>query len=95
MELIIYFASCIFCVVQNSLVVNVFHQSASSIVQYARIARKHRWYPVCLESLSKIHSMSSVPVMDCFLKIKEQVSKFGKGSSHDHLRVHVYPYSSM
>ena len=94
MELIIYFVI-FFCVFQNSLVVNVFHQSASSIVQYARIARKHRLYPVCLESLSKIHSMPSVPVTDCFLKIKEQVSKFGKGSSHYRLRVHVYPYSSM
>lgn len=52
----------------------IVHHSASAIIQYARIARKHHLYPVCLDSLSKIHSIPSVPVLDCFQKIRQQVS---------------------
>lgn len=58
---------------QNSLALGIVHHSASAITQYARIARKHCIYPVCLDSLSKIHTMPSVPVTDCFHKIRQQV----------------------
>jgi transformation/transcription domain-associated protein len=52
----------------------IVHNLASAIIHFAKVARKHRLYPVCLVSLSKIHSIPSVPVLDCFQKIKEQVS---------------------
>lgn len=74
-QLLAMFLYTFFFPFQNNLSVTVCHQSANSIVQYARIARKHRLFGVCLDSLSKIHTMPSVPVMDCFQKIKQQVRK--------------------
>ncbi|XP_064401908.1 transformation/transcription domain-associated protein-like isoform X2 [Halichondria panicea] len=58
---------------QSNQAMLIVHHSASAIIQYARIARKHQLFPVCLDSLSKIHSIPSVPVLDCFQKIRQQV----------------------
>ena len=68
----------------------VCHQSANSIVQYARIARKHRLFGVCLDSLSKIHTMPSVPVMDCFQKIKQQVRKLFTKCTCNYTYMYMY-----
>ena len=49
------------------------HASAWSIIYYAYIARKHGLTGVCLEWLSRIHTIPSVPIVDCFQKIRQQV----------------------
>ena len=38
-----------------------------------KIARKHNLTSVCVESLSKIYTIASVPIVDCFQKIRQQV----------------------
>ena len=50
------------------------HASAWSIIYYGYIARKHGLTGVCLDSLSRIHTIPSVPIVDCFQKIRQQVS---------------------
>ena len=49
------------------------HASAQAIIHFGKIARKHNSTNVCLESLSKIHNIPSVPIVDCFQKIRQQV----------------------
>uniref|UniRef100_A0A6A7FXF6 Transformation/transcription domain-associated protein-like n=6 Tax=Hirondellea gigas TaxID=1518452 RepID=A0A6A7FXF6_9CRUS len=49
------------------------HASAQAIIHFGKIARKHNLTNVCLESLSRIHSIPSVPIVDCFQKIRQQV----------------------
>eukprot|EP00794_Sanderia_malayensis_P003407 gene3407-3897_t len=49
------------------------HASAWSIIHYGHVARKHGLTGVCLDSLSRIHTIPSVPIVDCFHKIREQV----------------------
>jgi transformation/transcription domain-associated protein len=49
------------------------HASALSIIHFGKIARKHGLTSVCLDSLSRIHSIPSVPIVDCFQKIRQQV----------------------
>ncbi|XP_063882780.1 transformation/transcription domain-associated protein-like isoform X6 [Scylla paramamosain] len=49
------------------------HASAQAIIHFGKIARKHNLSNVCLESLSRIHTIPSVPVVDCFQKIRQQV----------------------
>ncbi|XP_030767739.1 transcription-associated protein 1 [Sitophilus oryzae] len=49
------------------------HASAQSIIHFCKIARKHKLTNVCLDSLNKIYSISSVPVFDCFQKVRQQV----------------------
>lgn len=49
------------------------HASAWSIIYYGYIARKHGLTGVCLDSLSRIHTIPSVPIVDCFQKIRQQV----------------------
>jgi transformation/transcription domain-associated protein len=68
------------------------HASAWAIIQHARIARKQDLISVCLDNLSRIHTIPSVPVMDCFQKIKQQVkcylqscSALGKGELQEGL----------
>ena len=51
----------------------VVHASAWSIIYYGYIARKHGLTGVCLDSLSRIHTIPSVPIVDCFQKIRQQV----------------------
>ena len=50
------------------------HASAQAIIHFGKIARKHNLTQVCLESLSKIYTIASVPIVDCFQKIRQQVS---------------------
>jgi len=49
------------------------HASAWAIIHYGYIARKQGLTGVCLDSLSRIHTIPSVPIVDCFQKIKQQV----------------------
>ncbi|XP_065334181.1 transformation/transcription domain-associated protein isoform X2 [Cloeon dipterum] len=48
------------------------HSSASAIITFGKIARKHGLVNVCINSLSRIYTIPSVPVMDCFQKIRQQ-----------------------
>ena len=49
------------------------HHIATSIIQHASVARKHKLFSVAMDSLSKINTIPSVPVVDCFQKIRQQV----------------------
>ncbi len=49
------------------------HASAQAIIHFGKIARKHNLTSVCVESLSKIYTIASVPIVDCFQKIRQQV----------------------
>ncbi|XP_066149283.1 transcription-associated protein 1 isoform X2 [Euwallacea fornicatus] len=49
------------------------HASAQSIIHFGKIARKQKLANVCLDSLNKIYSIPSVPVVDCYEKVRQQV----------------------
>ena len=49
------------------------HARAQAIIHFGKIARKHNLTSVCLESLSQIYTIASVPIVDCFQKICQQV----------------------
>uniref|UniRef100_A0AAR5Q8F1 FAT domain-containing protein n=1 Tax=Dendroctonus ponderosae TaxID=77166 RepID=A0AAR5Q8F1_DENPD len=49
------------------------HASAQSIIHFGKIARKQKLAGVCLDSLNKIYSIPSVPVVDCYQKVRQQV----------------------
>ncbi|XP_034936834.1 transformation/transcription domain-associated protein [Chelonus insularis] len=49
------------------------HASAQAIIHFGKIARKHNLTGVCLDSLSRIYTIPSVPIVDCFQKIRQQV----------------------
>ena len=49
------------------------HASAQAIIHFGKIARKQNLTGVCLDSLSKIYTIPSVPIVDCFQKIRQQV----------------------
>ena len=49
------------------------HASAQAIIHFGKVARKHGLTGVCLDSLSSIHTIPSVPIVDCFQKIRQQV----------------------
>ncbi|KOB75140.1 Transformation/transcription domain-associated protein [Operophtera brumata] len=44
-----------------------------AIIHFAKIARKHNLAGVCLDSLHRIYTIPSVPIVDCFQKIRQQV----------------------
>ncbi|XP_022821038.1 transformation/transcription domain-associated protein isoform X3 [Spodoptera litura] len=48
-------------------------QSSDAIIHFAKIARKHNLSGVCLDSLHRIYTIPSVPIVDCFQKIRQQV----------------------
>lgn len=49
------------------------HASAQAITHFAKIARKQNLFGVCLDSLHRIYTIPSVPIVDCFQKIRQQV----------------------
>ncbi|KAM7381938.1 hypothetical protein PAMA_012683 [Pampus argenteus] len=49
------------------------HASASAIIQYGKIGRKQGLVNVALDILSRIHTIPTVPIVDCFQKIRQQV----------------------
>ncbi|KAG8225079.1 hypothetical protein J437_LFUL000058 [Ladona fulva] len=49
------------------------HASAQAIIHFGKVARKHNLTGVCLDSLSRIYTIPSVPIVDCFQKIRQQV----------------------
>ncbi|CAB1338303.1 unnamed protein product [Coregonus sp. 'balchen'] len=48
------------------------HASASAIIQYGKIGRKQGLVNVSLDILSRIHTIPTVPIIDCFQKIRQQ-----------------------
>uniref|UniRef100_T1JAK1 Transformation/transcription domain-associated protein n=1 Tax=Strigamia maritima TaxID=126957 RepID=T1JAK1_STRMM len=58
---------------QSSQVMLGVHSSALAIIHFGKIARKHNLTGVSLDSLSRIHTIPSVPIVDCFQKIRQQV----------------------
>ncbi|KAK7109588.1 transformation/transcription domain-associated protein-like isoform X2 [Littorina saxatilis] len=49
------------------------HASAQAIIHFGKIARKHNLTGVSLDTLSRIHTIPSVPIVDCYQKIRQQV----------------------
>lgn len=49
------------------------HASAQAIIHFGKIARKQNLTNVCQDSLSRIYTIPSVPIIDCFQKIRQQV----------------------
>ncbi|XP_070855284.1 transcription-associated protein 1 isoform X5 [Drosophila suzukii] len=50
---------------QGSTMLGV-HASAQAIISFGKIARKHNLTGVCQETLSRIYTIPSVPIVDCF-----------------------------
>lgn len=44
-----------------------------SIIHFGKIARKHKLTNVSLETLNRIHTIPSVPVIDCFQTIRQKI----------------------
>ena len=65
--------------VQNHAMLGV-HASAWAIIHHARIARKQDLISVCLDNLSRIYTIPSVPIVDCFQKIRQQVKCYLQSS---------------
>lgn len=49
------------------------HASAQAIIHFGKMARKHNLTGVCQDTLSRIYTIPSVPIVDCFQKIRQQV----------------------
>ena len=49
------------------------HAVAHGIVSFGKIARKQHLYELCLATLNKIHTKQSVPIIDCYLKVKQEI----------------------
>lgn len=49
------------------------HASMQAIIHFGKIARKQNLYNVCLDSLSRIYTIPSVPMVDCFQKIRQRI----------------------
>ncbi|CAG7721830.1 unnamed protein product [Allacma fusca] len=49
------------------------HASAQAICHFGKVVRKHNLCSVALQALTKIYNIPSVPIVDCFAKIKQQV----------------------
>ncbi|GFG36813.1 hypothetical protein Cfor_08647 [Coptotermes formosanus] len=49
------------------------HASAQAIIHFGKIARKHNLPGVCLDSLCRIYTIPSLPIVDCFQKVRQQV----------------------
>ncbi|KAL9917178.1 transcription-associated protein Nipped-A isoform 1-T1 [Glossina fuscipes fuscipes] len=64
------------------------HASAQAIIYFGKIARKHNLTGVCQETLSRIYTIPSVPIVDCFQKIRQQVKCYiqtASSSGHNDL----------
>ena len=58
------------------------HASAQTIIQFGKIARKQNLTNVCQNLLSRIHTIPTVPVVDCFQKIRQEVKCFMQMASN-------------
>jgi transformation/transcription domain-associated protein len=52
------------------------HASAQTIIQFGKVARKQNLTNVCHNLLSRIHTIPTVPVVDCFQKIRQEIKCF-------------------
>ena len=49
------------------------HESCHTLIQFGRIARKHGNYSVCWEILDRIYTIPTIPVVDVFRRIRQQL----------------------
>lgn len=54
------------------------HTWAQSVNTFSKIARKQNLSSVALDSLTRIHKIESIPITDCFERIKQQVKCYLK-----------------
>ena len=60
------------------------HATATAMIQYGRVARKHGHVDSALDQLSRIHDIRSVTIADCFEKIRQQVKCYlSAGHAYD------------
>lgn len=52
---------------------SIFFISLQAIIHFGKIARKQNLTAVCLDSLTRLYTIPSVPIVDCFQKISQQV----------------------
>lgn len=65
------------------------HASAQAIIHFGKMARKHNLTGVCQDSLSRIYTIPSVPIVDCFQKIRQQIKCFLQKASTSSGRVEL------
>lgn len=65
------------------------HASAQAIIHFGKMARKHNLTGVCQDSLSRIYTIPSVPIIDCFQKIRQQIKCFLQKASTSSGRVEL------
>ncbi|XP_043460946.1 transformation/transcription domain-associated protein-like [Leptopilina heterotoma] len=58
------------------------HTWAQSVNNFSKIARKQNLSSVALDSLTRIHKIESIPITDCFERIKQQVKCYLKMFTH-------------
>lgn len=72
------------------------HASAQAIIHFGKVARKHNLTGVCLDSLARIYSIPSVPIVDCFQKIRQQVKCYLQVINHlIHVKQLLFPITSL
>lgn len=49
------------------------HFSAQGIISFGTVARKQGSLNVCLDAINRIHTIPSVPIFDCYQKIRQQI----------------------
>jgi len=49
------------------------HFSAQGIISFGTVARKQGLLNVCLDAINRIHTIPSVPIFDCYQKIRQQI----------------------
>lgn len=49
------------------------HFSAQGIISFGTVARKQGSINVCLDAINRIHTIPSVPIFDCYQKIRQQI----------------------
>lgn len=49
------------------------HFSAQGIISFGTMARKQGSINVCLDAINRIHTIPSVPIFDCYQKIRQQI----------------------
>lgn len=49
------------------------HFSAQGIISFGTVARKQGMLNVCLDAINRIHTIPSVPIYDCYQKIRQQI----------------------
>ncbi|RUP49800.1 hypothetical protein BC936DRAFT_141434 [Jimgerdemannia flammicorona] len=56
----------------NSFAYRGYHETAWIINRFAKTARKHQLYDVCINYLTKIYTLPNIEIQEAFLKLREQ-----------------------